>query len=104
MAKYFLPWHRWMLFQYENLIRQVNCKVTVTYLDWSLISAEPFNNEFWKDTLYSFGGNGIGDPPCVNTGQLVAVSLLDFRTTNDFDNMHVSSELLKRRNGIFNIY
>ena len=58
-----------MLLQYENLIRQLDCKVTVPYWDWSLVSAQPFNNSFWSEKLYGFGANGVGDPPCVNTGQ-----------------------------------
>lgn len=37
------------------------------YWDWSLVSADPFNTDFWNDT-YGFGGNGVGFPPCVRTG------------------------------------
>ncbi|XP_028406000.1 uncharacterized protein LOC114528537 isoform X2 [Dendronephthya gigantea] len=66
-APNFLPWHRWFVLQYENLLREVDCRVTVPYWDWSLVSADPFNSDFWNDT-YGFGGNGIAFPPCVRTG------------------------------------
>lgn len=74
-ATYFLPWHRWFLLQYENLLREVDCRVTVPYWDWSLVSASPFKNDFWEGTQ-GFGGNGVGFPPCVRTGP--------FRTTNNW--------------------
>ena len=67
-ARLFLPWHRWFLLQYENLLRQINCKLTVPYWDWSLVSEQLFDNEFWNGTASGFGGNGVGDPPCVKTG------------------------------------
>ena len=66
-AKLFLPWNRWFLLQYENLLREVNCKITVPYWDWSLVAASPYTSEFWNDT-YGFGGNGEGFPACVRTG------------------------------------
>ena len=32
---FFLPWHRWFILAFENLLRKVDCKVTVPYWDWS---------------------------------------------------------------------
>ena len=34
---YFLPWHRWFILQYENLLREIDCRVTVPFWDWSLV-------------------------------------------------------------------
>ena len=33
--KFFLPWHRAFLLYLENLLRQVDCRITIPYLDWS---------------------------------------------------------------------
>ena len=32
----FLPWHRWFILQYENLLREIDCRITVPFWDWSL--------------------------------------------------------------------
>lgn len=37
------------------------------FWDWSLVSADPFNSDFWNKT-YGFAGNGIKVPPCVEAG------------------------------------
>lgn len=34
---FFLPWHRWFILQYENLLREIDCRITVPYWDWSLV-------------------------------------------------------------------
>ncbi|XP_046839113.1 uncharacterized protein LOC124433398 [Xenia sp. Carnegie-2017] len=39
--KFFLPWHRWYLLQYENLLREIEPEVIVPYWDWSLESGTP---------------------------------------------------------------
>ena len=54
---YFLPWHRWYLLQLENLLRKVDCRITVPYWDWSLESQGWQNSIIWNDTC-GFGGNG----------------------------------------------
>ena len=65
----FLPWHRWYILQYENLLRRVDCKVTVPYWDWSVVATDPWSSSMWKPGKDSFGGNG--DPnadDCVKDG------------------------------------
>ncbi|CAH3025091.1 unnamed protein product [Porites evermanni] len=57
----FLPWHRWYLLRYENLLRQVDCRVTLAYWDWSLFSMSPWNNtsdRIWYPGPSGLGGNG----------------------------------------------
>jgi len=69
--RHFIPWHRYYILQYENLMRKADCTFTATYWDWSLDSREPFStgpdNVWNKDT--GFGGNGVGtDQNCVLDG------------------------------------
>ncbi|CAB4013123.1 Tyrosinase [Paramuricea clavata] len=56
----FLPWHRWYILQYENLLREIVPNVTLVYWDWSAVMANPFDNDIWDDNDWSFGGNGNG--------------------------------------------
>ena len=66
---YFLPWHRWYILEYENILRQVDCRVTVPYWDWSLDSANAFTSDVWNSDLCKYTGlGGNGNPLCVTTG------------------------------------
>ena len=67
-VQHFLPWHRWFILQYENLLRQIDCRVTVPYWDWSLVSGNPWSSGVWKTTNDGFGGNGVPGGRCVNSG------------------------------------
>ena len=56
---FFLPWHRWYILSLENLLRQIDCNVTVPYWDWSL---EP---QTWQNSIVwaaQCGLGGDGDP------------------------------------------
>lgn len=55
--EYFFPWHRWFILQYENLLRKVDCKITVPYWDWTADAMDPFQSEVW-DAYSGFGGDG----------------------------------------------
>ena len=35
MPQIFLPWLRWYLLEFENFLRQIDCRITIPYLDWS---------------------------------------------------------------------
>lgn len=67
-AVFFLPWHRWFVLQYENLLREIDCRITVPY--WA--SAEEANDALASDTWNSgdhgLGGNGSGSSNCVQDG------------------------------------
>ena len=66
---FFLPWHRWYILAYENLLRKVDCRVTVPYWDWSLDSESPFTSDVWNSDLCKYTGlGGDGNPSCVTTG------------------------------------
>ena len=64
----FLPWHRWFILQYENLLQQIDCRITVPYWDWSLVGGDPFSSSVWNTSNYGFGGNGVPGGSCVQTG------------------------------------
>lgn len=68
---HFLTWHRWFILQYEDLLRQIDCNITVPYWDWSVVSGRPWGT-LQKDMWYSgnsgFGGNGIQPTGCVQSG------------------------------------
>jgi hypothetical protein len=66
--EHFLSWHRWFILEYENLLRQIDCRVTVPYWDWSLVGANPWSSNVWNKANDGFGGNGVSPGRCVNTG------------------------------------
>ena len=56
-----LSYHNRYLLRYENLLRQVDCRVTLAYWDWSLFSMSPWNNtsdRIWYPGPSGLGGNG----------------------------------------------
>ena len=66
---FFLPWHRWYILAYENILCKVDYRVTVPYWDWSLDSDDPFTSDVWNSDLYKYTGlGGDGNPSCVTTG------------------------------------
>ena len=65
---FILPWHRWFILQYESLLRQIDCRITVPYWDWSLVSGSPFSSPVWNTGNDAFGGNGVSGGSCVKTG------------------------------------
>ena len=68
--EHFLPWHRYYILRYENLMRKADCTFTVTYWDWSLDSRNPFSTDpdnVWNNVT-GFGGNGADHDNCVLDG------------------------------------
>eukprot|EP00112_Aurelia_sp_Birch-Aquarium-sp1_P024516 Seg780.6 transcript_id=Seg780.6/GoldUCD/mRNA.D3Y31 product=Tyrosinase protein_id=Seg780.6/GoldUCD/D3Y31 len=70
-ANYFLPWHRWYVLTFENLLREIDCRITVPYWDWAFWSKSAWNENIhiWNGHKYGLGGNG--DPKkgyCVQDG------------------------------------
>lgn len=69
---HFLPWHRWYVLQYENLLRRIDCTVTVPYWDWSVVSQTPWRggaSDLWFRGNSGFGGNGQrSSSQCVTNG------------------------------------
>lgn len=55
---FFLPWHRWYILALENLLRQINCQITVPYWDWSLEPLTWQNSIVWSAQC-GLGGDGV---------------------------------------------
>lgn len=58
----FLPWHRFFLLKLENLLTQIDCRVTLPYWDWSRTSGNPWEvddpKSIWSNACYGLGGDG----------------------------------------------
>ena len=69
---HFLTWHRYFILLYENLLRRVDCSVTVPYWDWSKMPGSAFNttaaSSIWSSEDSGLGGDGEGIYSCVQTG------------------------------------
>jgi hypothetical protein len=72
MIENFLPWHRQYLLDFENLLQQEQCDVTIPY--WNImehptnpLSYPPFDDQ-------TFGGDGSGIDHCVRTGPFATPS------------------------------
>merc|ERR1719499_521016 len=72
----FLAWHRWFIFAYENILRQITPCITVPYWAWEVAGSNWIQDEIWGPGEHQFGTCGRGD---VNDGPFS-----DFRlpTTN----------------------
>ena len=69
----FFPWHRWFLVEFENLLRRIDCRVTLPYWDWSRVAHHWWNasdgNSIWNASDHGLGGNGNPlDDDCVEDG------------------------------------
>ena len=69
----FFPWHRWFLVEFENLLRKIDCRVTIPYWDWSQVAhhwwEESSDEVVWASGDHGLGGNGNKDNDfCVETG------------------------------------
>ena len=52
----FLPWHRWFITTMEDLLKQIDCRVTLSYWDWSYVSEDPWN----RTTIWRSTDDGLG--------------------------------------------
>ena len=72
----FFPFIRYFLTEYENLLREVDCRITIPYWDWTAFAMKPYSSPVWDNT-YGFG-NTAGAYSCVTTGPF---SFPGFKTT-----------------------
>lgn len=68
MPQIFLPWHRWYLLEFENFLRQIDCRVTIPYWNWSSISVQWTQGSVWSPAPHGLGGNGVLPSRCVMDG------------------------------------
>ena len=62
----FFPFIRYFLMEYENLLREVDCRITIPYWDWTAFPLAPYSSPVW-DNAYGFG-DSAGPYGCVTTG------------------------------------
>ena len=74
VLKFFFPWHRWYILQFENLLRKIDCRVTVPYWDWTravsgnVIFRQSHFRDIWHPGPHGLGGNGTTTDHCVEKG------------------------------------
>ncbi len=62
----FLPWHRYFLQQYEDLLRLIDPSVSLPFWDWTLLPSDPYINPvFSPETGF---GNSSDSDNCVQDG------------------------------------
>ena len=77
-ATFFLPWHRWYILQYENLLREIDCGITVPYWESAEEANDALASDMWITEDHGFGGNGTGSSSCVQDGPFRAEVLFLF--------------------------
>jgi len=74
-SEIFLPWHRWFTLKIENFLRQIDCRVTLPYYQWTarvddgtvLRTTDPI--DVWYGGPQGIGGNGVKPSSCVQDGK-----------------------------------
>ena len=68
----FLPWHRFYLLRFENLLRRVDCRVTIPYWDWARAAQSFWRSahirDIWHPGPHGLGGDGARETGCVRDG------------------------------------
>ena len=58
----FFPWHRWFLVEFENLLRRIDCRITLPYWNWSRVADRWWSGsddeDFWSPGDHGLGGDG----------------------------------------------
>lgn len=67
-SEFFLPWHRSFILQYENLLREIDCRITVPYWESTEEANDALASNVWDTGIHGFGGNGTGTTNCVRDG------------------------------------
>lgn len=63
----FIPWHRYFLLEYENLLRLVDSSITIPYWDWTVRLRDPYSVPVFDPTL-GFGNSANETTLCVSSG------------------------------------
>lgn len=63
----FFAWHRYFLLEYENLLQEADCRVTIPYWDWTALPANPYLSPIWNPDS-GFGDSSRGNDSCVSNG------------------------------------
>ena len=63
----FFPWNRFFLLQYEDLLQEVDCRVTIPYWDWTAVPMTPYMTPVWNPDS-GFGDLARAKDGCVENG------------------------------------
>lgn len=63
----FVPWHRYFLLEYEDLLRLVHRDITIPYWDWSVSTSKPYSLPVF-DPIAGFGNTSKPETGCVSSG------------------------------------
>lgn len=63
----FFPWNRYYLLEYEALLQEVDCRVTIPYWDWTALPMSPYLTPVWNP-VSGFGDSASGKDGCVENG------------------------------------
>jgi tyrosinase len=73
-TQWFLPWHRWYALELENLLRQVDCRITLPWWDWTKKTTTWQTNAPFLAASNWYGTNGwpVTDGPFASPGWTTA--------------------------------
>ena len=63
----FFPWNRYFLLQYEDLLQEVDCRVTIPYWDWTVLPVSPYLAAVWSPDS-GFGDSARTTDGCLENG------------------------------------
>lgn len=63
----FFAWNRYFLLQYEALLQEVDCRVTIPYWDWTVLPMSPYLAAVWSPDS-GFGDSSRSTDSCVENG------------------------------------
>lgn len=63
----FFPYIRHFLLEYENLLREVDCRVSIPFWDWTAFHDVPYKSPVWNNEQ-GFGDTSDQSTTCVTTG------------------------------------
>lgn len=59
--------NRFLLLEYENLLREIDCRITIPYWDWTALPTTPYVSPVWSNRN-GFGDSSRPSDRCVATG------------------------------------
>ena len=63
----FFPWNRFFLLEYENLLREIDCRITLPFWDWTALPLNPYMSPVFSPDS-GFGDSSRGNDSCVSNG------------------------------------
>lgn len=63
----FFVWNRYFLLRYEDLLREIDCRITIPYWDWTALPLNPYMSPVFNPTT-GFGDASREEDNCVSNG------------------------------------